>query len=71
MVEHHPHCKHVLRLVKCLDVIFTEFLFLDDYLEYVVYARMWLSWFGGFVMLIIPALFCVLTITRGGKNARH
>ena len=63
--------KTITLISVIMVLIFTEFLFLDDYLEYVVYARMWLSWFGGFVMLIIPALFCVLTITRGGKNARH
>ena len=63
--------KTVTTISVILVLILAEFLFLDDYLEYIVYARVWLSWFGVVVILIFPTLLCVLTIIRSKKNVQH
>ena len=59
-----------------LVLVFGDFLFLDDYFEYVVYARTYLSifalilLFGVFVLLGIFTLFKASKKVKGGKNAR-
>lgn len=55
-------------------IIFTliviQFLYMNDYLKYVIFARTYLSIFSSILLLLIPILLVVAIIFKRGKNER-
>lgn len=58
-------------------LILGQYVLLDDYFEYVNYAKVWLSWFSTVIILLIPITLVVLILVktarenkkRGSQNA--
>ena len=53
-----------------LLLIFDNFLYLDDYFEFVTYAKVYLSWFATIIILLVPLLLTFIVLKRSSTNAR-
>ncbi|MBO7527366.1 MAG: GerAB/ArcD/ProY family transporter [Clostridia bacterium] len=53
-----------------LLLIFDDYLFLDDYFEFVTYAKIYLSWFATIIIILVPILLAFISLKRSIKDAR-
>ena len=53
-----------------LLLVFDDYLFLDDYFEFVVYAKVYLSWFATIILILVPLLLTFIALKRSNKDAR-
>ena len=52
-----------------LILLVDDFMFLDDYFEFVNYAKVYLSWFACVIIVFVPLLLTFITLKRSKKNA--
>lgn len=65
------HNRKIVYTALIVIVMVSQFLFMNDYLKYVIFARTYLSIFATVLLLLIPLILFVAILAKRRKYARN